>query len=419
LTQESDVLQANADTFRLLCFDWFRKFARDAKLTLEQYGSSGLAYTLGAPESLQITAKFIPERPYLKFESNDAAHDELVQELAREAIGRTEAGDFGGVVWYSSALIVPAFQMALQFGMGAFLEQLGNQTRIVGWRRLGGHILMLFTEELPPDLKEGVPALAPKAVVHVHVAVPAPCEGDFASRIAHGALETVGAICTFAFMRAVELPPAIFPTKPELLPEMVVLYKDQSLGNLARKSVSLDVVSQISSPGGLDHFARLRAAFLTFDAAIQQRHDLVACVLYVVVAECLVTPNTKWKDAKVTTRFVEFYDELMPSAIDELVAHGNLESLFPIKRGARNARRLRRELLSFIYEFRSGHVHQGLRPSYRGFGASGAVESVRRGFFAEFAERAILEYLKSPRCSYVGHPAYSASGSEPLSDNLR
>jgi hypothetical protein len=217
---------------------------------------------------------------------------------------------------------------------------------------------------------------------------------------------------------AVELPPAIFPSKPEKLPEIDAHYKDQSLGTLARKSVSLEIVSHVSAPGGLDHFARLRSAFLTFEAAIQQRHDLVACVLYVVVAECLVTPNTKWKDAKVTMRFVQFYEELMPSAVDELVAHGNLESLFPIKRGTRNARRLRRELLSLIYEFRSGHVHQGLRPSYRGFGAAGAVESVRRGFFAEFAERAILEYLKSPRCSYVGHPAYSQSGSEPPCEQL-
>jgi hypothetical protein len=85
--------------------------------------------------------------------------------------------------------------------MGAFLEQLGNQTRIDGWRRLGGNILLQFVEELPSDWKGGVPTLAPKAIVHVHVAVPAPCEGAFASLIAHGALETAGAICTFAFMR--------------------------------------------------------------------------------------------------------------------------------------------------------------------------------------------------------------------------
>jgi hypothetical protein len=37
------------------------------------------------------------------------------------------------------------------------------------------------------------------------------------------------------------------------------------------------------------------------------------------------------------------------------------------------------------------------------------IEDVRRGFFAEFTENAILEYLKSPRCSLVGHPAYAKS----------
>jgi hypothetical protein len=40
VTKASDAPQTNADMFRLLCFDWFRKFARDAKLTPEQYGSN-------------------------------------------------------------------------------------------------------------------------------------------------------------------------------------------------------------------------------------------------------------------------------------------------------------------------------------------------------------------------------------------
>ena len=300
---------------------------------------------------------------------------------------------------------MPSLQMSPQFGLGALLEHLYNRIRIKGWLRLGGNVLLQFTEELPPDWKENDPnQLPPKAVVRVYVAVPAPREGVFASQIAHGIAETVSAICTFAFMRAADLPPFLMPATPDEIAELQPHLSGQA--TLARRGVSLDIFGAIGAPGGLDHFYRLCAAFLTFDAVKQQRHDLVACVLYVVAAECLSTPSTKWHGAQITTRFIQFYDELMPTILDEMVGHGNFEDLFPIKRGKRNARRLRRELLSHMYEFRSGNVHRGLQPNYRGFGFASGVEDVRRGFFAEFAEYAILEYLKSPRCSFVGHPAY-------------
>lgn len=402
-----DVLRANVESYRMLCFDWFRKLAQDVALPFTQHGRNNEAFTLAGSEGLTVTAKFVDQPPYLKFESNDAGRDTVLQELARQASARVDAGDLGGTVWYSTALTVPPFHMGL--GTGAFLEQLQSQTRFIGWLRLGGNILLEFTEEPAPDWKEG--ALPPKAVIHVHVAIPAPCEGDFASRIAYGAVETAGAACTFALMRAVDLPLIVFPSKSEVVVGLSARLADTSLGTLARKKISLDIISAISLPGGLDYFARLRAAFLTFDAAMQQRHDLIACVLYVVVAECLVVPNVAWKDLQVTKRFIDFYDELMPSLLDELVAHGNLESLFPIRRGTKQPRTLRRDLLSKIYEFRSGYVHQGLQPYYRGFLGHGA-EDVRRAFFSSFAEGAILEYLRSPRCSFIGHPVYAKPPTE-------
>jgi hypothetical protein len=409
VTKPIDLLRANVESYRTLCFDWFRKLAQDAALPFNQHGRNGEAFTLAGPDGFQVTAKFVDARPFLRFESNDPGRETVVQDLARQAAARVEAGDLGGIVWYSTTIAAPTFQMSPGFGLSVFLEHLQNRLRIVGWLRLGGNILLEFTEELPPDWKEDAGALPPKAVIHVHVAVPAPCEGTFAARIAYSVVETAGAICTFALMRAVDLPPLVVPSKPEVLSDLSARLADVGLRTLARKSIGLDITSAVSVPGGLEYFARLRAAFLTFDAAMHQRHDLVACVLFVVVAECLVVPNVDWKEVQVTKRFIEFYDELMPAALNELVAHGNLESLFAIRRGTKKKpRTLRRELLSQIYAFRSGYVHQGLTPSYRGFMGSG-VEDVRRGFFSEFAEGAILEYLKSPRCSFVGHPAYANS----------
>jgi hypothetical protein len=177
--------------------------------------------------------------------------------------------------------------------------------------------------------------------------------------------------------------------------------------SLARKHIPLDIFSQITWPGGFEHFQRLRAALLTFDAAVHQERNSVACILYVVAAECLTALNTDWRDNKLTKRFIQFFNDLMPTELDQMVAHGNFEAVFGIRRGTRTGRALRREMLEQIYDFRSGHLHSGLRPSYRGF-ASGfdSSDDVRRALFADFAEGAILRYLSSPRSSLIGHPNF-------------
>jgi hypothetical protein len=117
-----------------------------------------------------------------------------------------------------------------------------------------------------------------------------------------------------------------------------------------------------------------------------------------------------WRDAKSTKRFIEFFRELIPTELDKMIDHGNFEAVFQIRRGKRSYSALRRELLAQIYDFRSGHVHAGLRPSYREF-ASGlpSWDAIRRILFAEFAEAAILGYLKSPRSSLIGHPAFDTT----------
>ncbi len=401
-------LHLDLRAIRMLLADWFARLAREAGLPLNQYGSGNEAFTLGAPNEFNVTAQFIQELPFLRFLSSDAARQELVDKIAQQAVTRVEAGDYGGIIWYSASLPADGFQLASPFSMGPFLQQLGSQTRIVGWRRLGSNILIEFTEELPADRDEKNALFAPKAVAQVHIAIPAPAAGHFSSHIAHGATETVGAICTFALGRGVALPFSAFPSRPERLSDLDARRTDPSVLTLARKHVSLDIFGQIALPGGLDHFARLRASLLTFDAAVQQQRDSVACILYVVAAEALCTLNTAWRDSMLTKRFIEFFDELMPSTLDQMVAHGNFETVFGIRRGTRTNRALRRELLEQIYDYRSGHLHAGLRPSYRGFASGFEVsDDIRRGLFADFAEGAILGYLGSPRASLIGHPSYS------------
>jgi hypothetical protein len=202
----------------------------------------------------------------------------------------------------------------------------------------------------------------------------------------------------------------VFPTRSDGIAELSTRHTDTTVLTLARKGVSLDVFSQLGLPGGLEIFRRERAALLTCSAAMSQDSDLVACILYVVAAECLTTLDVPWRDAKLTKRFIEFFDSLMPSELETIVAHANFEEAFGIRRGSRTVRALRRELLDRIYDYRSGLVHGGLTPTYQGLGSAfenGGV--VRRALFADFAEGAILGYLKSPRSSLIGHPAFETS----------
>jgi len=396
-------LQLDLRVSRMLLADWFARLAGEAGLQLDQYGSSGEVFTLGAPTGLNVTARFIEANPYLQFVSSDPARQALIDDLASKAVEHANAGDLGAINWYSGSLSAEGFQLAAPFSMGSFIQQLGNQTRIQGWRRLGSNILIEFAEELPADWNENNVLLAPKGIAHVHMAIPAPRAGFLSSHIAHGAIETIAAICTFALGRAVALPPAVFPSKPEHVSDLDARRIDQAILMLARKHVSLDIFSQIGAPGGLQFFERMRAVFLTFDAAVQQHHNFVASILYVVAAEAITTPYVNWRDSKLTKRFINFFDELIPSELDTIVAHTNFEEAFEIRRGTRTSRSLRRKLLDRIYELRSGLVHSGLQPSYQGFRFS-VAEDMRRSLLADFAEGAVLGYLSSPRSSVIGHP---------------
>ena len=130
-------------------------------------------------------------------------------------------------------------------------------------------------------------------------------------------------------------------------------------------------------------------------------------ILYVVAAECLSNPFQPWKTERLTTRFIKFFDELMPGDLDSMVQHGNFEQAFGIVRGAKSPKKLRGMMLDSLYGFRSEPVHEGLAMAYEGFGFSG-LAGQRRMLASWFAEWAILRYLESPRTSLIGHPATAA-----------
>ncbi|MBS0377142.1 MAG: hypothetical protein JSS29_01540 [Proteobacteria bacterium] len=412
MTGDAAKMVMDVAAYRLFVGDWFKKLAVDAGVVSDETSWSATTFTYGDAGAFHATAEILRESPFLKFASSDPARENEIQEIAAKAFARASARDFGTLHWYSTTIGVPEQDSLKALQSGAFLELLGNQVRIVGWRRTGP-IVLEFTEVQLPE-GTSLAAFAPAGAVHMHMGIPAPCDGRFSQYIANSSLEVTAAICTFALGRPTQLPLMVNPSATEMVARLSERQADPAILTLARKGISLDILSYWALPGGADAFARLRAAFLTYDAAVKQEHSLVACLLYVVVAECIATPNADWSNVKVTKRFVEFFSDLMPQALDQLVAHGNFEELFGIKRGKRSPKALRRELLGAIYNFRSRYVHTGLRPNFTGFASLLGTEAVRRGVFAEFAEAAILSYIQSPRCSIIGHPKYTEPEGPPM-----
>ncbi len=163
------------------------QLGRDAGLPFNQYGSSGDSFTIGSPNELNVIAHYTETEPYLRFVSSNPSQQPLIDSLVIEAASRVKQVNFGSTVWHSATCPAPHYQIDAPFSMGPFIERLSNQTRIVGWRRLGSSVLIEFAEELPNDWDPKNALFAPKALAQVHIAVAAPCAGNFSTHIALGA----------------------------------------------------------------------------------------------------------------------------------------------------------------------------------------------------------------------------------------
>lgn len=274
--------------YRMLLADWFRRLAKDAGWELGHFGGGGEGYTFGTPGVDRVEALFTDARPFLRFVAQDDERQHTVQGLVKEAVSRTERLDLGGTIWYSTTLEEVAIALSGSSFMGILLERLGGQVRIAGWRRLGRDILLEFAENETGASSDPKRLFAPKAVVHAHVAAPGPIHGHFSSHVAHNAIELVGAICTFALGRPVQLPHVMFPADDEHVERLDNQRTNEGILTLARKGVGLNIFGFVGLEGGLELFGRVKSALLTFDAAMRQEHDSVATLLYLVAADGLM-----------------------------------------------------------------------------------------------------------------------------------
>jgi hypothetical protein len=404
---DQDGLVLTDEQRQALSASWLLRFGGEAGYDVSQTSLSFAPFIIG-PQDDRFHIEVIPaaEHPWITAVASDPAQQDRVDELARRSGDMAAVGDLGGHVWYSATIASEPFGIDATF-MDRLQEILTNQSRFVGWARLGSWILLEFREELPDGqtVAEDNPFVVHQAIIDVHIAAPGPARGPLTEPIANRTLEEVAAVCTFALGRAINLPPVIFPAEYGAVADLDNRRLDPNIGTLTRHGVLLDIYEDLFLRGGGESVDRARNALLSYDSAIRQQREQVALILYVVAAECLTNPYQAWKTERLTTRFITFFDELMPDDLDALVQHDNFEAAFEVNRGSRTARALRREFLSAIYNQRSEPVHEGLSASFRGFAGMGGRAGQRRALASIFAQNAILRFLESPRTTLIGHPA--------------
>jgi hypothetical protein len=402
--------QPRLEQRQALSASWLLRLVRDAGYDVAGTSLSMTPFIIGQHDGFHITVTLQDSAPWISAVSSDPSCQEKIDELVQRS-GELASGDlssvedFGGLVWYTGTLVGEQLNLADAMFQSRMQEQLYTPARISGWVRLGWGVLLNFRENVPEgEVQNETVLIHPTPNVDVYIGVAGPIEGPFTRPIAHQFMEVVAAICTFALGRPVNLPPTVWPVqhvRPEMITDLETRQADATLLTLARQGIPLDIFYLTAEDK--DSWRRLRGALLSYDAALRQQREQVAVILYVVAAECLTNPFQPWKTERLTTRFIKFFDELMPDHLDSMVQHGNFEQAFDIVRGSKLPHTLRRGLLGKLYGFRSEPVHEGLAMAYEGFGFSG-LAGQRRMLAAWFAEWAILRYLQSPRTSLIGHP---------------
>jgi hypothetical protein len=391
----------------LLFAAWVQSFA-EVQFGLQQHGGGPTAdgaatHSFGSPTGANFSLRRSVNGSWSLASAHQISEGDIaaIIETSKE---RLAAGDFGGDVVYQTSMHVPAFAIT-QVMMSNFMRILGDQVPIAGMRRLGSRVLLEFTP-IPPENIQAPQLFAPETNIKITIFAPGPAASDLTQKISSGVLEFVAGICSLALGRVVEPELMIFPAKPEDATEARARRFDNSILNLARNGISLDVFDEFAALGGADGLLRVRGTLLSYHAALQQSSPDVALMLLVSSLEALIVPRASWRKDKATKRFIEGIEKLCPEAVDSLVHHANVEQAFGYRQKGGPAAR-RRQLLNQIYELRSTPAHSGLGLSSAGM-LSMLVEpgTMRVALLSDLARGALLAFLQAPRSSLIGHPMF-------------
>jgi hypothetical protein len=141
---------------------------------------------------------------------------------------------------------------------------------------------------------------------------------------------------------------------------------------------------------------RILRAIACFETAMQQGNASATIIHLVTAIEALARPNFKgaWHN-RVTQRYQEFLQTCIPAKLKQVLGHANLQSAFSNVKTTK-------ELVAAVYGARSSAVHNGHASEFHEF--FGGNEGIRVMLIADLVRSAIIEFVRHPFSSLVGHP---------------
>lgn len=391
----------NRDELEKLFVNWLI-YLLDERYGVNAWGTAeASAWSVTLADGSTIQVGFNPSgQPDVQ---GPAKYEGALASIVEDADRRTVARDYGAGAWWivSRVTDMRASGVAILHLMRLRNEHMTRQFQ--GDWRLGSDVLVSFRQWYPSTSSP-----IPMFDVDIAYRVLGPGPGPFTQERAQERGTLLRAAISFA-TGAPLLDPGVFvPVNTDAWVSEVKgkLGWASELPIYTAEGPSLwpEVTALAQGSDVPEDVRRVQGALFAYEQAIHQESEYVTIVLLVSALEALSVPNfpkKSWREERVTTRFLRFVRELSSDAVSDVMNHENFSEAFGSITSTRR-------FLDDLYSSRSEPLHTGfLHHAVRA--PMGGGSPVRVMLVSRLVRAGIVEFLRRPFSSLIGHPATARS----------
>lgn len=372
--------------------DWCHALISE-HMGVQQYGSSKDRQTLKVKDGPELSFLRDPGSESCSVESEEALPAPLLA-ILKDASALAARGEMGKTQWWQ---VTFASRKTLDASFGLHMMRMLGQARAFSGRwRLGKDVLADFVVEDPKQL-----AAFAKQTINVTFRCIGPGHGPRSANLARKQADVIRAVLSFCTASVLEGGGFVKPVVGDDFPPGSEV--NSALPELSVQGVPIwGRLSEAASYGAAELVARVVNALTAYEHALDQPTDGAATVFYVAAIEALTVPNHRYSNQRVTSRFTKSLLALAGPKLEETLKHKNFAEAFE---SSKKRVKTPTDLANRIYGLRSSPVHTGKFGLERGifFGMFSMEGPIRAALLGEIAEAAILEFVRCPFTSLIGH----------------
>jgi hypothetical protein len=389
--QTLDVGKGTEDGFALFV-DWCHALIGE-QIGIQQHGGSRNRQTLNVKDGPELIFSREPASDTCAVQAEEPIPAPLL-EIVRDASDRAARGEMGKTQWWQ---VTFGTHKALDASFGLHMMRMLGQSRAFQGRwRLGKDVLADFAVEDPAQ-----PAAFAKQTIAVTFRCIGPGHGPRSATFARKQADFIRAALSFCTACRLEGGGFVKPLADDGFPPGSEA--NDALPELSVQGLPIwSQLSEAASNGASELVDRVINALTAYEHALGQPTDGAATVFYVAAMEALTVPNHRYSNQRVTSRFTQCVLTLARPQLEETLKHANFAEAF-----ASTKKRVKTpgDLANRIYGLRSSPVHTGKFGLERDVfvGITSMEGPIRAALLGEIAEAAILEFLRCPFTSLIGH----------------